>query len=222
MKKLNSLLLFFGLVTAIGIAFLLRPEKMGDGSFVLVILWLSILVISNWFISTYVFTNVKSNKQSTNFGVLPSLHFVVFLYSVYSMTLLLVAYWLNDYQTLPTWHWVLQLLGFGLCTSIFVLILISSKTAEIDSTEEISTKESVLERIKFLKLHLDPSKISTINQLKELEDVIKYSTPHISVMKNTSEWNKLYLELSRLNESDLLNSEIESKFNELIRIVKSC
>ena len=147
MKKLNSLLLFFGLVTAIGIAFLLRPERMGDASFALVILWLSILVISNWFISTYVFTNVKSNKQSTNFGVLPSLHFVVFLYSVYSISLLLVAYWLNDYQTLPAWHWVLQLLGFGLCTSIFVLILISSKTAE-EIERSIIAKPSITDKKK--------------------------------------------------------------------------
>ena len=222
LSKLTSLLLVVLLVTTISIALLIRPKAMDDATFYFSVAWVLILIVSNWYVSTYFFSNIKEENQTTDFGILPSLHIVVLAYSFFSLILLLIALSISNYQELPTWHWVGQIIGFAVVSSFIILIVIASKTAEIKFPPNIDSKDSLLLKIKILKLRMENNNVQAFNQLKEIEDIVKYSLPHLSVVKDLDTWKKINSEIEEFDSYELTKEEIDAKLFELLILAKSC
>ena len=84
MKKLS---IFLFLIIALGIAvlsILIAPDQVKNSYFWITVSWLIFLSFLNWIVSTYIFIGAQKNSQNSDFGILPSLGIVVFLYSLLS------------------------------------------------------------------------------------------------------------------------------------------
>ena len=109
MKKL-SIILF--LVIALGIiclSLLIAPSQIENIYFWITISWFIFLTFINWLTSTLIFYGVDpSNTKNANFGILPSLGIVIFIYSILSAFFLLATWYINDFGLIPNWHLILQ------------------------------------------------------------------------------------------------------------------
>jgi FtsH-binding integral membrane protein len=95
MKNLSYLLLSFTILITVVIAIIIKPSNLDIFSFFLALTWLVFIVFINWLVSFYFFSNTKQN--SSKFGILPSLHLVVFLYSIF--TVVTLFYFWNHYNS---------------------------------------------------------------------------------------------------------------------------
>jgi hypothetical protein len=221
MKKLSYLLLVFSITIVVGIALLIKPIQLDNTSFLLALFWLLTLVIINWAISVFFFTDIKG-KDSTQFGILPSLHLIVFLYSIYSVGLLIYFWSSVDYGVLPLIHWLSQLIGFGIAGIIFILILIAGKSAQISLPLGAAPKEELLDKLKVLTLSLPPHSSKTLELLNNLESVVRHSVPHASAVKYIGRYIDLTNRIMSLTTVDLTGQNSESLISDLIVLAKSC
>ena len=207
MKKLSYLLLFFSIAVVSAIALIIKPENIDTDYFLLAVAWLIFLIVINWLISVFFFTDIKG-ENTTQFGILPSLHAVTFLYTCFSIGALIYFWRLVDYGTLPVLHWLLQTIGFGIYGFIFLLSLISAKTAQLPALPTgVASKDELLQKIKYLRM---------------LDSAIKHSIPHLSVIKNIDRYSELANKINSINPGDLENVEISSEIKYMLVLAKSC
>ena len=109
MIRLSVLLFLVIAVCIYVIAILIAPNQIDNTYFWITVGWLIFLSGLNWVVSTYIFIGAKdSNSKSTNFGILPSLNIIVFIYSLFSAGFLLSTWFVNDFILLPHWHLISQ------------------------------------------------------------------------------------------------------------------
>jgi hypothetical protein len=221
MKKLSYFLLAFSITIVIGIAVLIKPDKLDNISFLLALSWLVILVVFNWIIAVFFFTS-DHEKNTTHFGILPSLHSIVFLYSVYSIVILIYFWHSSEYSTLPIIHWISQLIGLGIFGIIFILILIAGKTAQISIPIGAEPKEELLDKLKVLTLSLPNDFKTTKKLLKDLESTVRHSVSHPGATKYIRRYIDLSNRIMSLSLSDLTKSDSEGLIKELLILAKSC
>lgn len=221
MKKLSYLLLVFSIAIVIGIVVLIKPDKLEYTSFLLALSWLVILVVFNWVISVFFFTN-DSEKNTTQFGIIPSLHLIVFLYSVFSVGILIYFWHSTEYSSLPIIHWLSQLIGLGIFGILFILILIAGKTAQISIPSGVEPKEELLDKLKVLILSLPNETSNTKKLLKDLESSVRHSVSHPSATKHIGRYTDLSNRLMSLSLNDLSKPNADSLIKELLVLAKSC
>lgn len=222
MKKLSYILLFFCIAVFSAIALIIKPEKIDSNSFLIAVGWLIFLVVINWMISVFFFTDIKG-ENTTQFGILPSLHAVTFIYTCFSIGVLIYFWQSVDYSELPIFHWLLQVVGFGIYGFIFLLSLISAKTAQLPTIPlGVPTKEELHQKIKILLLNGEGSNAQVLNLLRTLDSVIKHSVPHLSVVKNIDKYLELATKLNLVDASDFHDSETVTKIKNLLVLAKSC
>ena len=222
MKKLSYLLLFFSIAVVSAIALIIKPENIDSDYFLLAVAWLIFLIVINWLISVFFFTDIKG-ENTTQFGILPSLHAVTFLYTCFSIGTLIYFWRLVDYGILPVLHWLLQTIGFGIYGFIFLLSLISAKTAQLPALPAgVTSKDELLQKIKFLLLSSEGCDAEVLNSLRMLDSAIKHSIPHLSVIKNIDRYSELANKINSINPGDLENVEISSEIKSMLVLAKSC
>jgi len=222
MKKLSFILLFFCIAVFSAIALIIKPEKIDTNSFWMAVCWLIFLIVVNWMISVFFFTDTKG-ENTTQFGILPSLHAVTFIYSCFSIGVLIYFWKSVDYSELPIIHWLMQVVGFGTYGFIFLLSLISAKTAQLPTIPSgVPLKEELHQKINTLLLSGEGGNVEILNLLRSLDSVIKHSIPHLSVIKNIDKYLELATKLNAVNSSDIKDSEMVTEIKNLLVLAKSC
>jgi len=222
MKKLSFILLFFCIAVFSALTFIIKPEKIDSNSFLIAVGWLISLIVINWMISIFFFTDIKG-ENTTQYGILPSLHAVTLIYTCFSIGVLIYFWQSVDYGELPTIHWLLQVIGFGAYGFIFLLSLISAKTAQLPPLPlGIPSKEELHQKINILLLSVEGSNVEVLNLLRTLDSVIKHSIPHPSVIKNIDKYSELATKLYTVNVSDFQDHDMVTEIKNLLILAKSC
>ena len=189
MIRLSVLLFLVIAVCIVAIAVLIAPNQIDNTYFWITVGWL-LFCWSKLGSFNYIFIGAKdSDSQSTNFGILPSLNIIVFIYSLFSAGFLLSTWFVNDFTLLPNWHLISQVVLFLIVSSLGILMFISAKAAEVPSHNFDISKEELIKIINNIKSNYESNSDNFII-LKEISEVVKYSIPHLSIKLN-SNYNNL-------------------------------
>ena len=220
MIRLSVLLFLVIAVCIYVIAILIAPNQIDNTYFWITVGWLIFLSGLNWVVSTYIFIGAKdSNSKSTNFGILPSLNIIVFIYSLFSAGFLLSTWFVNDFILLPHWHLISQVVLFLIVSSLGILMFISAKAAEVPSHNFDTSKEELIKIINNLKLNYESSSENFL-LLKELSEIVTYSIPHLSKITSDQKYIDLCNGLKEFENSDSTNISVEI-INKLLNLAKS-
>lgn len=220
MIRLSVLLFLVIAVCIYVIAILIAPNQIDNTYFWITVGWLIFLSGLNWVVSTYIFIGAKdSNSKSTNFGILPSLNIIVFIYSLFSAGFLLSTWFVNDFVLLPHWHLISQVVLFLIVSSLGILMFISAKAAEVPSHNFDTSKEELIKIINNLKLNYESSSENFL-LLKELSEIVTYSIPHLSKITSDQKYIDLCNGLKEFENSDSTNISVEI-INKLLNLAKS-
>ncbi len=220
MIRLSVLLFLVIAVCIYVIAILIAPNQIDNTYFWITVGWLIFLSGLNWVVSTYIFFGAKeSNSKSTNFGILPSLNIIVFIYSLFSAGFLLSTWFVNDFVLLPHWHLISQVVLFLIVSSLGILMFISAKAAEVPSHNFDTSKEELIKIINNLKLNYESSSENFL-LLKELSEIVTYSIPHLSKITSDQKYIDLCNGLKEFENSDSTNISVEI-INKLLNLAKS-
>jgi hypothetical protein len=222
MRWLTIALLLIVEISIIIVSILIRPDRIGELDFWLIVIWLLFLVFLNWFVSAYTFGKAGDANKSTQFGILPSLNILVFVYSVASVSFLIFSWNITDFGILPNWHMITQVIAAAVTAFVGILMLIAAKGAEIGTPDGLKPKEDFVKKINILSSSLPKGNSELESELKKLCDYIQYSMPHIARINNIENYNLLY---SQLHELDLLNEDESENLKSIIKLIvlaKSC
>ena len=222
MRWLTIILLLIVESAIILVAVLARPERIGDLDFWLIVAWLLFLVFLNWAVSTYIFRKIGDTAKSTQFGILPSLNILVFLYSVASVSFLTYSWNSTNFGVLPNGHMIAQVIAAAVTAVVVVLMLIAAKGAAIEIPDGEKPKEELAEKVKVLISTLPADKPELESELVKLRDCIQYSMPHTARIKNVENYGLLYSQLHDLDLSKENVSESLRDINKLLNLAKSC
>ncbi len=218
--KLLSVLLF--LVISIGIlaiAILLAPNQLSNIYFWITIIWLIILSGLNWFASTFIFVASKENLKSSTYGILPSLNIIIFIYSLFSGTFLISTWYSNDFGILSNGHLILQIILFLIVSSFTILMFISAKAASV-AESNLTPKDELLSILK-LSISNENFADDTINLIRELNEIIKYSIPHLTKLKSKNNYIELVEGIKKNFSSNKISID-KNILHKLISLAKNC
>jgi len=222
MKTLNILVLLILLICTCLVSFLLKPVELNVNNYIYSLSWILFLIVVNWYVSTYVITKVNINNSNTLLGVLPSLHLVVFIYSILSIVMLIISWKIVNYTYLPKWHWILQILAFGSTSIVIILMLMTSKASDVNISFQYEDKIYLRNKVDIIKLNL-PDYLSPLSKdLKILDNNIKYFIPHHDYIKNKSNYKNLVSGLENIDFSNVSFDDAKKKVDKLIELSKSC
>lgn len=209
---MNKLLLIILISVNIGIlivAFLLAPLN-ATSNYWLSTGWITFLFSLNWLASASIVGSSLSeinNSENTILGALPAVNIVVFLYSIFSISFLLLTTWLE----LVSWNFQLAL---QICTATLffvwvVLLFISARGAKSGDNKFIS-KSQLLEEISRLKRQSTDPNFST--EFNNIANYINYEMPHPSKLPAPA-LNDLYYKLR--SETDVDAIELDQLLSRL-------
>lgn len=216
MRFLGIALLTVAILCTISIALLLKPESLDSTSFTLATLWSLFLVTINWTSSVYIF---RKTKESTVFGILPSVSNLFLLYSFFSIGLMLFYWNTNNFGQLPTSHWVIQIFGFGVVTSVVLLQFMATKTADVDQRPDLPKKSEMIGLLQNKRVSLGISSKKLRDSITELENLIKHSLPHPAVINDENGYKALSEQITDLANSDMTEAEWLEKIIKLCQMV---
>jgi hypothetical protein len=184
MTRLMILILIVLVLGVVGIAALLQPLDSGD-SYWFSVGWGVFLLILNWYTSAAIFSGSKSDKDGTPgslMGSLPGISIGVFVYSLASITFLL----LNRSGTIGnTSHLVLQIISAMIIITITLLSLVAAK-AQRAGAESSITQSALLSSLRTLYRSMEES-----NERSQMNEVINYVAYQ---MQHTSKLDEIELE----------------------------
>ena len=220
--KLLSILLFLIIAVAIlFLAILIAPDQTENLYFWITIGWLIVLAALNWIASMAIFIGSSvSNTKSNKFGILPSLNISIFIYSVFSGALLLSTWYVSDFGILPNWHLILQIILFTGISTLSVLMFISAKAAQVNDVNVPLNKEDLIRILQLINSSKDFDDDKK-NLIKELIETIRYSIPHLSVLKSKENYEKLSSLYKNIDENDY-NSISSSEIEKSLYWAKNC
>jgi len=221
MRSLSVVLLVIIAVTIVVIAALIRPDLLSDSSFWLDIGWILILAGLNWGTSTYMLFTIGEGKQDTIFGAVPSISIGVFIYSLVSLALLFVSWYVSAFAA-SNWHLITQVSAFSITAIICVLMLVAARAADIHGSEGVPSKEVLIQCIASLHDGMPETKTVVLKELKELDEIIRYSMPNVARLRSKENYKKLYSEISAKSMSRLSQDDILRKIQSLKALAKSC
>lgn len=221
MKLLSVLLFLIVAVSMLLVSILIAPDQIKNQYFWITVSWLIVLSALNWMASTFIFIGAsQSNAKSRSFGILPSLNISVFIYSLFSGTLLLSTWYVNDFGILPNWHLILQIILFAIISTLSVLMFIAAKAARVEDVKVSLNKEdliTILQEIQSTK-DLNEEKSTLI---KELIELVRYSIPHLSKLKSYDNYEKLTMIFKNKNFQN--NDELDmEEIQQAIFFAKNC
>ena len=213
MKTLSILLFVIVAAGVVSLSLLIAPQQIENIYFWITISWLLFLTFINWLTSTLIFYSVDpSNTKNANFGILPSLGIIVFIYSIFSALFLLTTWYVNDFIFIPNWHLILQVTLALIALILVILIFIAAKSSKKNSlNKELVSKDLLLEYINIIENNNQDNE-NIKNSLKQLREIIEYNIPDINYVKSLDKYEKLSKKielLSKNNKIDELNNTIQ-------------
>ena len=200
-------------------AILLNPEHLNNSYFWITVGWLILLILLNWFASTFIFFSAnKSDSNQRYFGILPSFNILVFIYSLISASLVISTWYVNGFGVYSNSHLVLQIILFSLTASITVLMFIASKAAQIETNDLTLTKDELILILKRMQSRRDLDEEKSI-LIKELSEIIKYSMPHLSKLNSDENYQKLTMIFTDKNLNNDLDME---EIKNALFLAKNC
>ena len=217
MKKL-SIILF--LVIALGIvclSLLIAPSQIENIYFWITISWFIFLTFINWLTSTLIFYGVDpSNTKNANFGILPSLGIVIFIYSILSAFFLLTTWYINDFGLIPNWHLILQVFIALIAVILTILIFIAAKSSKKNVNKNLPSKSLLFDYVD--KIENNNSDNEDLKEsLKQLREIIEYNIPDISYIKSINKYEELVDSLKTLSINN--NVDEVKKIIQLAKII---
>jgi len=209
MNKLLLTILIIVNISIFLIAYLLEPQ---NTTYIYWFLtgWIAILFSLNWFASAAIVGSSfsqKNNSENSLLGALPAINIVIFLYSIFSICILLLTTWLK----LFAWHFqlALQIITATLFFVWTILLVVSARGARIAEGEFV-TKSQLLKEISRLK-----RQSSNPQFLSEFNNIINYinnEMPHPSKLPALA-LNDYYEILS--NYTDVDGTELDQLLSRL-------
>ncbi len=176
MTRLLVLLLIVLVAGVIAIAALLQPGNSGN-SYWLSVAWGVFLLILNWYSSAAIFSGSKADQEGTPgslMGSLPGMSIGIFVYSLASITFLL----LNRSDILGnTSHLVFQIVSAMVIIFIILLSSIAAKTQRVGAESSVSQRE-LLNSLKALRRSVEED--IDRSQIDEVINHVAYQMPHTS------------------------------------------
>ena len=176
MTRLLVLILIVLVVGVVAIAALLQPVNSGN-SYWLSVAWGVFLLILNWFTSAAIVSGSKADREGTPgslMGSLPGMSIGVFVYSLASITLLL----LNRSDILGnTSHLVFQIVSAMVIVSIILLSSVAAKAQRVGAESSVSQRE-LLNSLKALRRSMEED--IDRSQMDEVINHVAYQMPHTS------------------------------------------
>ena len=215
MKKL-SIILF--LVIALGIvclSLLIAPSQIENIYFWITISWFIFLTFINWLTSTLIFYGVDpSNTKNANFGILPSLGIVIFIYSILSAFFLLTTWYINDFGLIPNWHLILQVFIALITVILTILIFIAAKSSKKNVNKNLASKSLLFDYIETIENN-NSDKEDLKESLKQLKEIIEYNIPDINYIKSINKYEELVDSLKTLS----INNNVD-EVKKIIQLAK--
>ena len=215
MKKL-SIILF--LVIALGIiclSLLIAPSQIENIYFWITISWFIFLTFINWLTSTLIFYGVDpSNTKNANFGILPSLGIVIFIYSILSAFFLLTTWYINDFGLIPNWHLILQVFIALIAVILTILIFIAAKSSKKNVNKNLASKSLLFDYVDSIENNNSDNE-DLKESLKQLREIIEYNIPDISYIKSINKYEELVDSLKKLS----INNNVD-EIKKIIQLAK--
>ena len=215
MKKL-SIILF--LVIAFGIiclSLLIAPSQIENIYFWITISWFIFLTFINWLTSTLIFYGIDpSNTKNANFGILPSLGIVIFIYSILSAFFLLATWYINDFGLIPNWHLILQVFIALIAVILIILIFIAAKSSKKNINKNLAPKTLLFDYINTIENN-NSEKEDLKESLKQLKEIIEYNIPDINYIESINKYEELVDSLKKLS----INNNVD-EVKKIIQLAK--
>ena len=215
MKKL-SIILF--LVIALGIiclSLLIAPSQIENIYFWITISWFIFLTFINWLTSTLIFYGIDpSNTKNANFGILPSLGIVIFIYSILSAFFLLATWYINDFGLIPNWHLILQVFIALIAVILIILIFIAAKSSKKNINKNLAPKSLLFDYINTIENN-NSDKEDLKESLKQLREIIEYNIPDINYIESINKYEELVDSLKKLS----INNNVD-EVKKIIQLAK--
>lgn len=164
--------------TIVILAALWQPENAGF-VFWFSILWISLLVAINWMASVLVFSpNTEvSSQTATIFGALPAINVFLFIYSAFSITILIATTFFNTLN----WNFQItfQLIGLAIFLIISLIVFVSFKGAQHGSYSQYSKQDII---VALEKLERSATNVSLRKKIEGSISFVKYNMPHPSTI----------------------------------------
>ena len=218
MRFLGLALLAVAILCTLSIALLLKPDSLYNTSFTLATLWSLFLITINWASSVLIF---GKTRESTVFGVLPSVSILLLFYSFFSIGLMLFYWNVNNYGPLPTSHWVIQILSFGVVTSVVILQFMATKTASVRDRSDLPTKLEMINALFTKRSSLNSTQTTLRDAISDLENLIKHTIPHPSTLQNVNTYTEINETIQSLSNSSSNEERWLEEINKLRRIAKT-
>ena len=170
---LNAILIILVLATW-SLAVLIAPESAGL-EYWLSVLWITFLIFLNWGSSAglFQFSQHQVSETGSLWGSLPSISILIFLYSLFSVALVVASNWLNILSS--SIHAVLQITSLAIVASISLVILFAAKAQQQGSYTKVS-KSQLLEQTRRV---LRGSSSEEVKQVAlQIQSYIAHSMPH--------------------------------------------
>lgn len=179
MRKLLLMILLLTIVAITAVLWVLNPDNIYSISFWTYLGWIIFLVSINWLISGIFLSNAMLNneKKPNNFGILPSLNIIIFVYTLVSLMLIgfnLLGKVYLEFNPVKDYHLVLQIIAASFCLVLSLTILLISKGNGSD-IQKITSRGEILDDLHEIKIKYDLPPSSTIDDVMEY---VKFRLPH--------------------------------------------
>lgn len=206
---ISSILLMLLVSVVLSLGLILRPDSLSAFPFVIAMAWVLFLTVLNWGLLVSFFSSNRSLNGKNLLAILPTLQFITFLYSIFSVVTLLYFWSDVGYGALPKSHWVMQIILFALWGFIAILTIASAKTSELPEVKfNLMEKEQFLELLHRLRVSIND--IDAAAELDGIERYIRYSMPHLSRLKNWQTYSEITNTLEiLLKDSNNISDRVE-------------
>ena len=220
MEKLSFVLIFIVTAAILIVAGISKPENADNLDYWLSAFWIIFLCFINWFTGTFILARASENGRSTLFGVMPSIHLIVFVYSIASALALIISWYTEGITSLPNWHLVFQITIATASLVIITLQLIAAKGAEMPATPVgIREKDDLLIQLTRSRQILSPQCGAKI---QELSDYLRYSVPHLARLKSRDDYIKFSSLLDELQSIDADEEKARNLLTQMERHIRFC
>jgi hypothetical protein len=219
MQRLNMAILAILTIAVTVVALVLFPEGAYSTSFWMRVVWLFVLIVFNWGLTSIFFFSGKNIGKSSFFSVLPSITVVVFGYSLYSVVLLIAdMWWLSPF--LGHLFLAFQIAGAAVAAIICLFMLLAAKGVEAKETDlELWKKHEVIQNINALREKL-PSDFA--HKISMIAERAQYALPPLGGMKSVDAYKELKHQLQDMLDKPQELANVAITLDKVLETIERC
>ena len=218
-----SIYIVFSAVT-IAVAALINPDRLNDVGYWANVTWLLVLGFANWAVTSIFFIQTPNNRISKSLNaIIPSLHTVVFIYSITSAAVMLFY----SYFLIDRWQLAAQLIVFGIFFTVSASMVIAAKAADaVPEPETKSQKTTLIEDLlKIERAHLTAD-ITHARDMKRIREFVSYSLPSDPILIQKKGFQELCAIVKtfadKCENGSFERSDVSKTISTIERLVNNC